>query len=128
MFRITLGVIFIMTGAMKLLVPMLAVAWAGQLQAAAIPLFTISRWSVPFIEIVVGGFLLVGAYARFAAIVVIGIMIVATYVHLMVDDPSLFPLQPNEPVIPLMVMAMSFYVLWRGAGAWSADLKAGKTS
>ena len=60
--------------------------------------------------------------------VVMGVMLVATYVHLAVDDPSLFPLQPSEPIIPLVVIAMSVYVLLRGAGAWSLDLKATRSS
>ena len=51
-------------------------------------------------------------------------MAAATYVHVVVDDPSLFPLQPSEPIIPLIVLAMSVYMLWRGAGAWSQDGKA----
>ena len=50
-------------------------------------------------------------------------MIVASYVHLMDKDTFLFPLQPNEPVIPLMLIFMAAYVLWRGGGAWSIDLK-----
>ncbi len=41
-----------------------------------------------------------------------------------IDDSSLFPLQPREPVIPFIVILMSVYVLWRGAGAWSLDLRA----
>ena len=55
---------------------------------------------------------------------VIGIMAVATYVHLVVDDPSLFPLQPSEPIIPSIVIAMCLYLLWRGGGSWSRDLNA----
>ena len=43
--RLFLGVMFLMTGAMKLLVPSLAEAWSGQLQAANIPLYTVSQWS-----------------------------------------------------------------------------------
>jgi hypothetical protein len=53
-------------------------------------------------------------------------MAVATYVHVVVDDPSLFPLQPTEPIIPAMVLLGSAYVLWRGGGSWSRDLKAGR--
>ncbi len=71
-----------------------------------------------------GAVLAVGAFVRPVAVVVMGIMMVATYVHLVVDDPSLFPLQPSEPIIPLIVIAMSVYVLWRGAGARSLDLRA----
>jgi uncharacterized membrane protein YphA (DoxX/SURF4 family) len=116
--------LFLMTGVMKLLIPMLAEAWSGQLLAANIPLYTVSRWSVPFLEMALGAVLAVGAFVRPAVVVVMGIMVVATYVHLVVDDPSLFPLQPGEPIIPLMVIVMSMYVLWRGGGAWSLDLRA----
>ena len=59
-----------------------------------------------------------------AALVVFGMMLVAIYVHLVVDDHSLFPLQPSEPIIPLIVIAMGAYILWRGAGALSSDLRA----
>ncbi len=117
-----------MTGAMKLLIPMLAEAWSGQLLAANIPLHIVSRWTVPFLEMALGAVLMVGLFVRPAALVVIGIMVVATYVHLVVDDPSLFPLQPSEPIIPLMVIVMSVYVMWRGAGAWSLDLRATQTA
>ena len=120
--RVFLGVLFVMTGAMQVLVPTLADAWSGQLLAAELPFYTLSRWSVPFVEMAVGAFLLVGTYARVAGTVVVGIMAVATYVHLVVDDPSLFPLQPSEPVIPVVVVGLTAYVLWRGAGAWSRDL------
>jgi uncharacterized membrane protein YphA (DoxX/SURF4 family) len=122
--RLMLAVIFLMTGAMKLLVPQLSDAWSGQLVAANIPLYSVSLWTVPFVELVLGVLLAVGLHVRLAAVAVSGIMAVATYVHVVVDDPSLFPLQPSEPIIPLVVIAMSFYILWRGAGAWSMDLKA----
>ena len=121
--RLLLAVMFLMTGAMKLLVPMLADAWSGQLLAANLPLYSISRWGVPFLEIFLGVVLATGIFARLAVVVVVGIMVVATYVHVVVDDPSLFPLQPSEPIIPLIVIAMCAYILWRGAGAWSVDLR-----
>jgi uncharacterized membrane protein YphA (DoxX/SURF4 family) len=121
--RLALAVLFLMTGVMKLLVPMLGDAWSGQLRAAGIPLYTISRWGVPFLEIALGFALGVGFLVRLAGLMVIGIMLVATYVHLEVDDPSLFPLQPNAPIIPLVVIAVSAYLVWRGAGAWSLDLR-----
>ena len=53
-----------------------------------------------------------------------GIMVVATYVHVVVDDASLFPLQPSDPLIPLTVIVLSLYLLCKGAGSWSLDLKA----
>ena len=126
--RVLLGIIFSMTGLMKLLVPRLSEAWAGQLLAANIPLYTLSRWSVPFVEVALGITLLLGFLARGAVAMAISVMVVATYVHIKVDDPSLFPLQPSEPVIPLLVMLISSYVLWRGAGAWSLDLRSQRTT
>jgi len=124
--RIFLGLLFVMTGVMKLVVPMLAEAWSGQLLAAQLPLYALNVRLVPFIEIAVGVALLIGAFTRFAGVVVIGIMVVATYVHVVVDDPSLFPLQPSEPVIPLIVIAMSAYLISKGGGAGSLDLRASK--
>ena len=44
----------------------------------------------------VGVALLVGFYTRIAILLVLIIMAVATYVHLVVHDPALFPLQPAE--------------------------------
>ncbi len=126
--RLLLGILFLMTGAMKLLVPMLADAWSGQLLAADLPFHTLTRWTVPFLELLLGFALSLGTFARLAVIVVMAIMVVATYVHLVVGDPSLFPLQPSAPIIPLAVIALGTYVLWRGAGAWSLDLRASRAS
>ena len=77
-----------------------------------------------FIEMAIGGALLIGFHTRLATLVVFSIMIVGTYVHLVVDDPSLFPLQPEQPIIPAVVMILSVYLLLRGGGAGSADLRA----
>jgi len=115
---------FVMAGVMKLVVPTLGAAFAGQLAGANIPLQELNRWVVPFIEVGVGGALLIGFYTRIATVFVFGIMIVGTYVHLVVDDPSLFPLQPEEPIIPAVVMILSVYVLLRGGGSGSSDLRA----
>ncbi len=122
--RLLLALLFLMTGAMKLLIPVLWDAWSGQLLAANLPFYTITRWTVPFLEIILGLLLAVGLFVRPAVGVVMGIMVAATYVHVVVDDPSLFPMQPSEPIMPLIVLAMSVYMLWRGAGAWSQDWKA----
>ncbi len=121
--RLMLAFIFLMTGPMKLLVPQLAEAWSGQLIAAQLPFYELSRWTVPFLELFLGVVLAIGILVRPAALMVIGVMVVATYVHVVVDDPSLFPLQPDEPIIPAMVILGSAYVLWRGGGSWSRDLK-----
>lgn len=121
--RLLLALVFLMTGPMKLLDPSLAEAWSGQLLAAKLPFYLLTLKTVPYVELALGVVLALGIFTRPAVIVVMGIMLVATYVHLVVDDPSLFPLQPSEPIIPLVVIAMSLYVLYRGAGAWSLDIK-----
>ena len=41
-------------------------------------------------------------------------------------EPTLFPLQPKAPIIPLILIAIGAYMLWRGAGAWSLDLRFSK--
>ena len=122
--RIMLGVIFLMAGVMKLTVPALGVAFAGQLAASNIPFQELNRWVVPLIEVGVGGALLIGFYVRVATLLVFNIMIVAMYTHLVVDDPSLFPLQPEAPIIPAVVMVLSVYILLRGGGSRSLDLAA----
>ena len=53
--RIGLGVVFLMTGVMKVVVPTLGAAFAGQLAAANIPFQDLNRWVVPFVEIAIGG-------------------------------------------------------------------------
>ena len=126
--RLLLALVFLMTGAMKLLVPSLAAAWSGQLLAANLPFYLLTLSAVPYVELALGVLLALGILVRPVGVVVIGIMLIATYVHIVVDDPSLFPLQPSEPIIPFFVMAMSLYVLLRGAGAWSLDLKATKAA
>ena len=122
--RIVLGILFVMTGLMKLAVPVLGAAFAGQLAAANIPLQEVNRWVIPFIETGVGGALLIGFQTRIATVLVLNMMLVATYVHVVVDDPSLFPLQPEEPIIPALVILLSAYTLVRGGGSGSLDLKA----
>jgi putative oxidoreductase len=122
--RLVLGILFVMTGFMKLVVPVLAEAWSGQLIAAGLPFYTLTRWVVPFVEVALGFLLVVGLYARLAGGVVLVIMGVATYVHLVVHDPALFPLQPRAPLLPLAVIVLVAHVIWNGAGSWSLDLKA----
>ncbi len=89
--RLLLAMIFVMTGVMKLVVPVLAEAWSGQLLAANLPLYSLTRWTMPFVEIAVGVALTVGIHARLASVIVMGIMVPAIYVHLVVDDQRCFP-------------------------------------
>ncbi len=121
--RLLLGFVFFMAGILKVVVPFLGEAFAGQLNAANIPFQDLSLFVVPIVETVLGITLLFGIHVRLSAVVAAGIMLVATYVHVVADDPSLFPLQPVEPIGPLVLLLGLAYLLWRGGGAWSIDLR-----
>ena len=122
MLRLLVGFIFVMAGVLKVVVPHLGDAFAGQLAAASIPFHELSFIVVPAVEVLVGISLILGWHARLSALVGSIVMLVATHVHLVADDPSLFPLQPVEPIGPLMLLAGLLYILFKGAGAWSADV------
>ena len=125
--RILLGLLFLSTGVMKFAVPDLRAAFSGQLTAAGIPFHSLNVWVVPAAEIGVGVLFIVGFLSRLASLSAIVMMVVATYVHLVVDDPMLFPLQPEEPIIPTIAIVLCLYLLWIGSGSWSLDLR-GKTA
>jgi putative oxidoreductase len=120
--RLLLGLIFVMAGVLKVTVPHLGDAFEGQLAAADLPLRELSFIAVPILEMLIGLTLLLGWQTRLSAAVAAAIMLVATHVHLVADDPALFPLQPVEPYGPLMLLAALIYLLFRGGGAWSMDL------
>ena len=121
--RIFIGIILLSTGVMKFLVPMLWNAWSGQLQNANIPFYEFNLIFVPIAEIITGLQLISGFYSRIGSLIIIVFMTVATYTHLVVDNPDLFPLQPKEPIIPLLLIVIGFYVFWKGGGEYSLDLK-----
>ena len=117
--RIFVGGLILMTGIMKFTVPMLRAAWSGQLRLARVPFYKLTFWLLPVAELTVGTLLILGVLTRPAAAVVLLMMLGATYVHVVVDDPSVFPLQPNVPVIPVVVIVLTIYVLVGGTGDWS---------
>ena len=119
--RILLGLVLTASGALKFSVPRLWEVWSAQLVQADIPIYSFNLWFVPIAELVAGTLLIMGVHARLNALLAIGMMVVAVYVHLVVSDPSLFPLQPQEPVVPGAILIMAIYVLWGGAGRWSID-------
>ena len=117
--RIFIGGLILMTGIMKFTVPMLREAWSGQLRLARLPFYKLTFWLLPVAELTVGTLLILGVLTRPAAAVVLLMMLGATYVHVVVDDPSVFPLQPNAPIIPVVVIGLTIYVLVGGTGSWS---------
>jgi len=121
--RTILGLIFLMTGIMKLTFAEFGSAWSLQLIEAEIPFYTINYWLVPVFEIILGTILITGFYSRIGAVMIIPIMLVAIYVHITVSNPAAFPAQPQEPFIPIAVIIMAVIVLVKGGGNWSLDLK-----
>lgn len=116
--RILVGALFVMTGVMKFAVPRLREAWSGQLRLARLPFYKLTFWLLPVGEIVVGVVLILGILTRPAAVAVLLMMFGATYVHVVVDDPSVFPLQPTTPIIPLVVIGLAIFLLVGGTGSW----------
>ena len=121
--RTMLGIIFLMTGIMKLTFAEFGSAWSIQLIEADIPFYAFNFWSVPIFEIILGIILLIGYYSRIGAVMIIPIMSVAIYVHITVSNPAAFPAQPQEPFIPIAVIIMAIIVFIKGGGNWSLDLK-----
>ena len=121
--RIFLGLLFLSTGIMKFAVPDLRAAFSGQLVAASIPFHSLNMWVVPAVEVGIGVLFILGFLSRLAGLSAIATMVVATYVHLVVHDPTLFPLQPEQPIIPAVATALCLYILMAGSGSWSLDLR-----
>jgi len=121
--RVMLGIIFLMTGIMKLTLAEFGEAWSVQLIEAKIPFYEFNYWFVPVLEILLGIILYLGYYARVGALMVVPIMLVATYVHLTVTNPAAFPAQPQEPYAPIMIIIIAIVIMIKGGGKWSMDLK-----
>lgn len=119
--RIMLGVIFMMTGLMKLTMPDYGEAWSIQLVEAQIPFYGFTYYFVPIFEVVLGMILFIGYRTRIAALMIFPIMLVAVYVHLTVTNPGAFPSQPQAPYMPVAVMMMAFVIVIKGSGKWSMD-------
>lgn len=119
--RMMLGIIFLMTGTMKLTLADYGAAWSIQLIEAEIPFYTLNYWFVPVFEILLGIILLIGYYSRIGALMVMPIMLVAIYVHLTVSNPAAFPSQPQAPYMPIAVILMAAIIIIKGAGNWSVD-------
>ena len=117
--RIFIGAVILMSGIMKFVVPRLRSAWSGQLRLARLPFYELTFWLLPVVELIVGTLLILGVWTRPAAAVVLLMMLGAVYVHIVVDDPSVFPLQPNAPIVPVAVIVLTIFVLVGGTGDWS---------
>ncbi len=116
--RIFIGALILMTGIMKFTVPTLRAAWSGQLRLARLPFYNLTFWLLPVVELTVGTLLILGVWTRPAVGVVLLMMLGATYVHIVVDYRSVFPMQPNAPIVPVVVIVLTIYFLVGGTGDW----------
>ena len=91
------------------------------LEGAKIPMPELNAMVAPIFEIIAGALLLSGFFARIGALIAMGAMSMATYTHLVFD-------WADEPPIalPIVVMAAAIFIVIKGAGAWSIDLKSNR--
>jgi len=102
---------FLMTGAMKIMLPDFGEAFLIQLTEANIPFSEINFWIVPIIELAIGTMLLFNYKTSIALLLIVPIMLVALYVHIVVSNPAAFPAQPKFPIMPIFVIIMDIYLL-----------------
>ena len=91
------------------------------LEGAGIPMADLNATVAPIFEIIAALLLLAGFYARIGALITMGAMTMATYSHLVFD-------WADEPpvALPIVIFLAAGYILLKGAGAFSLDLKRSK--
>lgn len=93
------------------------------LRGAGIPFPELNAIVAPFVQLLAGALLIAGYFARLGAVLTVPTMAMALYTHLVHDwagEPSI--------ALPIALMALSAFVLWKGAGSWSFDLRCQKCS
>jgi len=108
--RVLLGLFLLGLGVATFFVPDFKVAFMGQLDAAGIPLRAFTSFALPTLEGVVGAMLLGGVMMRVASLVSVLLMALLTYLHLAVQEPTLFPLQFGWPLIPIVALVLSAFL------------------
>lgn len=109
--RVLLSIIFLTTGIMKLTIPEFTNAFRIQLEEAQVPFRNFNEFFIPILELIIGSALIVRKKVNWALLLIMPIMVVAIYVHLVVTNPLAFPAQPQFPVMPIVVVAMTGYLI-----------------
>ncbi|GHC55535.1 DoxX family protein [Roseibacillus persicicus] len=91
------------------------------LRGAGIPFPELNNVIGTGAEILAGALLITGFFARAGAALTIPTMAMALYAHAVYD-------WADEPpvILPITLILGSLYVIWKGAGAWSLDLRYSK--
>ena len=105
-----LGIFMLITGVMTFFVPEFRGSFISQLAAAEIPLARLSLFVIPTLEAVAGVMFLQGIMTRLASLFTIFIMALITYLHLVVDEAPLYPLQFGLPLIPIVALVLSLFL------------------
>jgi putative oxidoreductase len=120
--RVIAGVPLLGIGLMHVFMP--DGAMRPLVEAAGLPAAALLSPLAVAAEIVAGVSLLFGIFARLGAIIAIPTMLVALYSHFAIEQwPN--PDGPPPDALPIVIIACSAYVLWRGAGRWSVDNRSG---
>ena len=101
------------------------------IEAAGLPMPGITATMGTLTQILAGLLLLAGAFVRVGGAIAILNMLAALYTHIQIPNdawPIPVDTAPNPEPLPLMGLAaviiiVSAYLLYKGAGAWSVDHK-----
>jgi uncharacterized membrane protein YphA (DoxX/SURF4 family) len=115
--RIVAGLPLLLFGAMHLIDP---APFRAILEASGIPFVELNLIAAPVTELVAGLFLVTGYFARLGGLGGAVTMLAAAWSTAILAGLNAAPEVPPMP-LPLVVLAISTFVLWRGAGAWSLD-------
>lgn len=133
--RLSLGFVFVLEGMQKLILP--DILGAGRFAKIGIPQPELMGPFVGVVELVCGLLIVVGLFARIAAIPLIGVMIVAivgTKLPILLGhDWLIFKLRPldrygflsmtHESRTDVAMLLEAIFILLAGAGRWSIDAR-----
>lgn len=108
--RVLLGLFFLGSGVAMFFVPGFRADFVGQLASAHIPLQRFTLFVIPLVLGASGVMLMQGVLIRLASFVGILLMALMTYMHLIVDSPSVFPQQFGFPFIPVVALVLSAFL------------------
>ena len=117
--RIVGGVPLLLFGIMHLADPE---PFRQMLEVSGLPFVELNLIAAPLTEVAAGLLLISGYLARLSGIFAASTMIAAAYATVILARLGSGPEVPPM-ALPVAVLAISTYVLWRGAGAWSLALR-----